>query len=713
MEEQKKSYRMRYIVCILIVLAAFAGFGVRLIDWQLVHGEEYRNLANRTYTQTVRVDAPRGEILDVNGVDLAINITGYRIVFDKAYLQSDTQNDIILTLAKLLERRGEEWTDILPIDYTGGEYAYRAESERAVATLQEFLRLQSYATAQNCMDSLVERYDCGDYDPADARIIASVRYNMEKSGFSISTPYIFADGITQDTVSVVSENQQKMPGVTVQTSSIRKYVNGEIAPHVVGTIGAISQDEYNEHKDEGYALNDKIGKSGIEGALEDYLRGVNGEKVVETTAGGSQVGVNYTKNAVAGNTVYLTIDAQLQAVVNKSLAENIQATREAGQKKLEQTGKDKNGEDCVSGSAVVIDVRDFSILAAASYPNYDLAKYVEDSSYYLDLLNDEAAPLFNRTLNGRYSPGSTMKLSVAAAALEEGIITEDTVIQCNRAYPIDGMTFNCMYYHGPTRLNRALTVSCNVFFYETGRRLGIDSMNLYAKRFGLGEPTGVEVYESTGILAGRAERQERGEPWYPADTIQAAIGQSDNLFTPLQIAVYTATVANGGNRYKAHFVRKVTDYTRQQVIYENDPDNPTLIENVGVSEENMELVRQGMRSVVTSTSGTAYYPFANYGVSVAAKTGTAQNAGSDHTIFIAFAPYEEPEIAIAIVLEHGATSTYPKNITKDILDAYFYGIGKEPIPGTNPDGTPMELPSKSPSSDPSESGLTSSEVSEN
>lgn len=676
-EEKQKSYRMRYVVCILIVLVAFVGFALRLADWQLVHGEEYRSLANRTYTHTVRVDAPRGEILDVNGVNLAINTTGYRIVFDKTYLKGGSENDIILTLTKLLDRRGEGWTDKLPIVWSGGEYVFLSEAEQAVDSLKSFLRLQSYATAQNCIDSLAERYDCLGYSPEDIRAVASVRYNMERSGFSVSTPYVFAGGVSQDTVSIVLENQQRMPGVTVQTSSTRKYVNGTVAPHVVGTIGAISQEEYDARKEDGYALNDIIGKSGIERALETYLRGTNGEKVVETTSAGAQVGVNYTENAVAGNTVYLTIDARLQAVANKALAENIQAAQESGKKRVEQTGTRHNGEDCVSGSVVVLDVRDFSVLAAASHPNYDLSQYMGNSSYYVSLLNNEAAPLFNRTLNGTYSPGSTMKLAVASGALEEGIITENTVLPCNFGYHLDGMTFNCMYYHGPLSMNRAITVSCNSFFFETGRRLGIDNLNLYARRFGLGEPTGVEIYENTGILAGREERQASGGQWYPADTIQAAIGQSDNLFTPMQIAVYAATVANGGNRYRAHFVRKVTDYTREKVIFENDPQNPTLVENVGVSAENMELVRQGMRSVVSSVSGTAYYAFANYGVTVAAKTGTAENSGSDHTIFIAFAPYEKPEIAVAVVLEHGFTSIWPQRITKAIFDAYFFGIGME------------------------------------
>ena len=313
----------------------------------------------------------------------------------------------------------------------------------------------------------------------------------------------------------------------------------------------------------------------------------------------------------------------------------------------------------------MLDVSDFSVLASASYPTYDLNKYSEYSDYYIKLAQDENSPMYNRAFVGSFACGSVFKPCVAAAALEEGILDNKTEIYCSQYYDYyPTNVVECMHYHGSLDVTGAITQSCNYFFAEAGRRLGIDTMYLYAERFGLGEYTGIEVEESSGTLAGRDSTS-----WLPGNTVQAAIGQSDNAFTPLQLAAYAATIANDGTRQKVHVIDKITNYERTQTV--EDYSTPETVCTSGVSQENLDIVQNAMLSVTQSSQGTAYSMFGDYKVKVAAKTGTAENAGSDHTTFICYAPYDKPEVAIAVVLEHGAKGMYSMQVAKDLLDAYF------------------------------------------
>jgi penicillin-binding protein 2 len=681
----------RSVTCVVLLLAIFAGFGVRLIQWQVFEGASYRQKADSTNTYTVKVAPTRGEILDVNGVDLAINITGYQVVFDKLFMEKGSENDIILRLVALFGARGAEWVDVLPIVVTeAGTFAYAADKEKEVAALQQFLNVNSYTTAEDCMKHLAgeDYYNCADRTPQEQRDIVSVRYNMQKSGFSSSVQYVFAEEVDADMVAILAENSGKIPGVTVNTTNLRKYVNGTLMPHIVGNIGAISEKEYKEHKDEGgYYLNSKFGKTGVEKAFESILRGKEGEKVVETTKGGTLVNMEQTVNAEPGNTVYLTLDARLQKVASESLERNVNAAREAGEAEAQRKGESKQGEDTSSGSVVALDVKNgFAVLCAQNYPSFDMTRAMEDAEYYQALLTDnERTPLINRAFEATYAPGSIFKPSVALAALQENIITPATTFFCSgrfTRFSPDGP--KCMGVHHNINMHTAISKSCNVFFMETGFQTGITTMNRYAKLLGLGQPTGVEIDEALGTLAGKEERQSRPNPasWYDGDTAAAAIGQSDNLFTPLQLATYVATIANDGVRMKTHVVDKITDYSRENVVQKTQPEQ---VCDIGVSPENIQLVQDAMRETVLT--GTARSVFGNYGVAVAAKTGTAQNSGSDHTTFICYAPFDDPQIAVAVVIEHGAKGAYSMGVAKDILDAYFYGTGMEDIPETNPDGT--------------------------
>ena len=679
--ESSKTGFGRYFFAGFIVLAALVACVFRLADWQIVNGSKFLETANHTSVVTLSMDAARGEILDSDGNGLAVNKTGYALVFNKIYMNSDSENETIIRLIRLLNKRKEVWEDTLPIEAdSNGKYKFKSGEEKEIAKLKskDFLDVNSYATAGECMQYLIEKYECKGYSAKDTRDILSVRYNMTKDGFSDSSPYTFAEDVDKDTVLIVSENSDKLPGISIKITTKRLYPDGTILPHILGTIGAISEEEYDElHESKGYALNDRIGKSGIEKIYEDKLRGTSGEKKVELTSNGSVESEVVTKKPSSGDTVYLTINSNLQKVLNASLAQNVQGAQAYGKKLCAQhfkgSGKD-HGEDCISGAAVVLRVKDFAVLAASTYPSYDLNKYLNDSNYYSSLLKETTSkPLINRAFNGVFTPGSIVKPYVALAALQEGAITTSTRILGNNVYTrfaSSGFTPKSIGNYGLITLNTAIKKSSNAFFYEVGYRLGITDLNLYAKHFGLGVKTGIELGESAGTLAGPAEREVSGGSWWDGDTVEAAVGQDDNKFTPLQLATYVATVANNGVRLKTHIVDKITDYSHKKTIYTS---SSTVEDKIGLSQSYLDYVKAAMHSV-TQTGGTAGTMFSSYGISLAGKTGTAErDTGSDNVTFVGFAPYDDPQIAVAVVLDHGSTGKYSMQIAKDVFDAYFYG----------------------------------------
>ena len=666
-----KNSKSVFTVCIIITLVFFAIFTGRLVSWQLVQGEEYKALATRSTSYTVTTDATRGEILDVNGNGMVVNTTHYKIVIDKLYADEATLDRTVLSLIDIMQKTGEKWEDTLPIEISSdGSFAYKKGFEDEVKNLlsEDFLDMDENTSAVDCFDELVKRYKItDDYTDKELKNIVSVRYNMELTGYSNSNPYIFAEDISRDTVSAVSENTQGVSGVDVQTYKIRSASDADLAPHILGALGSITEEEYEQLSEEnkGYSLDDEIGKFGIELAFEDELKGEGGTKIIKRNSDGTIVDTVETIDAQPGNTVYLTIDSDLQKVAVKSLAENIKSAKEQGKSEQKTYNEDGHGEDCETGAVVMLSVKDFSVLASASFPTYDLNKYSEYGDYYVKLAEDKNSPMYNRAFVGSFACGSVYKPCVAGGALEEGIIKADTEIYCKQNYDYYPTNIvKCMHYHGNENVTGAIAQSCNYFFAETGRLLGIDTMYLYAEKFGLGEYTGVEIEESKGFLAGRDSTT-----WQAGNTVQAAIGQSDNAFTPLQLATYTATIANDGVRLKTHVVNKITNYERTEVL--QDYTKPVEVDNCGISQKNLDIVQNAMLEVTQNEDGTAYSMFGNYKVKVAAKTGTAENSGSDHTTFICYAPYDDPEVAVSVVIEHGVKGKYSMQVAKDLLDAYF------------------------------------------
>lgn len=673
----------RYVVCSLLLLGVFSLFVVRLFQWQIVDGQTYYNLSNTTSSSYIKLTATRGEILDRDGNPLAQNRTCYNIVFDDTLIDHDHINDTILELIGIMEETNTEWIDPLPIQLNSdGSYSFKEDYDSEVEFLKSssMLHVNSYATAEECMNQLIEMFDCKEYDPQDAIKIISVRYNMKKNLFDADSPYTFAQDISSDVMTVVNERTANMTGVRVDVTTIREYPDGALAPHIIGKTGPLTQEQYDSFKEDdnlfdlednlsGYSLDDTMGQNGIEYALEDTLRGENGKLAIETDREGNLISSEIEVAPEAGNTVYLTLDSRIQAVTNASLAKNTIAAKE----NAVPEGDDPKGADCEAGAAVMINIKTGEVLAASTYPTYDLNKYISDIAYYNQLNNDKTYPMINRAFNGSFAPGSIFKPVVASAALQEGVINSTSTVYCGHTYMYyadSGYMPTCMGTHYDTNIFKALQKSCNIFFYDVGRRLGITKLDAYASLFGLGQTTGLEVSESAGVLTTPENYERRsGQTWTDGMTCNAAIGQQDNSFTPVQLVSYCASIANGGHRMQLHLVDKVTDYTRETVVEEK---GATVLNEVGVDDKNLEIVREGMR-MVAQAGGTAS-DFANYGVEIGAKTGTAQTGKgkSDNVTFIAFAPYDEPEIAIAVVLEHGSSGTYSKNIARDMLNAYFY-----------------------------------------
>lgn len=658
----------RQHVLLGLVITAAAVLLFRLVQWQIIQADRYQALSSPQTTCTVTGEAVRGEIYDIHGEPLAVNLTGYRVVLNKLFLNSEQLNNTIVRLVRVTEECGEKWLDSLPIlSDDKGRYYFDEQQKTAVAALKsrDNLNMNPYATAADCMARLAERYACTAYTREEQRQIIAVRYRMVQTGYSSTQPYIFAENLHAAAMTVIAERMSDTPGVTVESYAVRTYTGGTTAPHIVGVTGLISQEEYSRLKDSGYGYTDRIGKSGIEAALEEELRGTAGQRIYRVDEDG-HAELSQTIPTVPGHSVYLTLDASLQRTAQTALQHAVQEANEYA----EQIGDPQMGADCTGAAVVVLNVKDFSVLCAANYPSYDLSSYYDD---YEQLVSDPTVPLFDRAFMGALTPGSTYKPLAAAAALQEKKITPHTPITCGGVYTTGGLRLWCMGCHGDQDVTEALVHSCNVFFAETGRLLGIEALDRYAQRCGLGVKTGVEVPESSGTLAGPSFSEQMGSEWYESFVSPAAIGQSDNQFTPLQLATYAATIAHDGHRFKTHVVDRIVRYATDDVRYQAEA---VPVDDMGVSEEYLRIVQQAMHQAAES-----YTLLQDYPVPLAGKTGTAENNGSDHANFICYAPYDDPQIAIAVMVEHGAKSFTAIGVAKAILDDYFDVTEDSPAAG--------------------------------
>ncbi len=683
----------RCVILTGIVFVIMMIYIYKLAGFQIFNYDEYAESALSYTASSIKVTAARGEILDRYGRTIATNRMGYAIIFQASEFNKLTnaeRNEIIYRLTTIIDQnegRNEDgspkWEDSCPLVVDDlGNVSFAENSNSAIKRMETMLELQVYATAQNCFDEMASRYETADLSPKIARIIMGVRLEMELMSFNASNPFTFAGDVSQNTMQIISENSDFFRGVTVQITPIREYTDGTLAPHLIGLTGKIYAEEYEALRKKGYGYNDVVGKFGVEKEYEDRLRGINGVKKVQYDDNGNVIYTEYTREPRAGNTVVLALDSDLQRVAQESIENVVKAQIAKG-----QVGA---GADATAAAAVVMNVNTFEVLAAATYPSFDLNTYLKD---YSNLSKNENNPLFNRALNGGYAPGSTFKPAMALVGLQEYENNRDTInpsqfgidrnerIECKGFLVLEdaqGWRFICEGVHNFISVTDAISYSCNVFFYTVADRVGIDKMNSYCKQLGLGSKTGVGLGESSGRLAGREERQSRNLNWFTADTMQAAIGQSDNQFTPMQICTYMSTLANGGTRYSATLIKTIKSYDMSETVQADAEINKTILAKLEASNTMVDVVKRGMLGV--TQEGTAERIFGDYQIKIGGKTGTSdtsKSTGADKTespnaVFIAFAPYENPEIAIAVVGEKCGHGWVMAQVARDVFDEYFF-----------------------------------------
>ena len=683
---EKKQFHRRGLGMLLLLAVILFGLGSSLYDAQMIHGAEYLARSQNSIAETQTVEAARGDILDRYGRVLVSNRVTYQVALNTDAMEKN-RNDILLALIRIARDAGVEWEDTLPITaqppfrYTTDtpfQYPTTDEEGSPTTSLTRLGRLAvkmkwiddptadgaqgaPLPTAEELLEKMRESFQL-EWEGADMRAVAGVLYELYyRSMVNSWPPYVFAEGVDIDFISKVKE--QGLSGVEIEAATVRTY-NTEYAAHLLGRVGAIENwDAYKDLDLDGdgtpdYEMDDTVGKEGAELAFESYLRGTAGVREVERNTSGKVVSEKWTTAPQPGDNVVLTIDIDLQKQVEDILSQAIPQLA---------------SEDTEGAACVVMDVNRAEVLASASYPSYHLATYSADLA---ENSADPLKPFLNRAFQGVYAPGSTFKMVTAVAGLESGIIEPDTEIMDTGVYTYyqdDGP--QCWYWrqyrrkHGLVNVSEALEVSCNVFFFDVGRRVGIQGLQEFAAKFGLGEPTGIELYEETGVMAGPEYTQSMGQTWYEGSTLSVAIGQESSQFTPLQLANYIATLVNGGTRYSAHLLKEVKSSDFSQVLYTYEPE---VLDSIDIQPENLDAVKAGMLALTTGKGSLARY-FQDLPVQVGAKTGSAQvNAETEsNAVFVCFAPYDDPQIAISLVVEKGGSGSTLASIAADILRYYF------------------------------------------
>ena len=683
---EKKQFHRRGLGMLLLLAVILFGLGSSLYDAQMIHGAEYLARSQNSIAETQTVEAARGDILDRYGRVLVSNRVTYQVALNTDAMEKN-RNDILLALIRIARDAGVEWEDTLPITaqppfrYTTDtpfQYPTTDEEGSPTTSLTRLGRLAvkmkwiddptadgaqgaPLPTAEELLEKMRESFQL-ELEGADMRAVAGVLYELYyRSMVNSWPPYVFAEGVDIDFISKVKE--QGLSGMEIEAATVRTY-NTEYAAHLLGRVGAIENwDAYKDLDLDGdgtpdYEMDDTVGKEGAELAFESYLRGTAGVREVERNTSGKVVSEKWTTAPQPGDNVVLTIDIDLQKQVEDILSQAIPQLA---------------SEDTEGAACVVMDVNRAEVLASASYPSYHLATYSADLA---ENSADPLKPFLNRAFQGVYAPGSTFKMVTAVAGLESGIIEPDTEIMDTGVYTYyqdDGP--QCWYWrqyrrkHGLVNVSEALEVSCNVFFFDVGRRVGIQGLQEFAAKFGLGEPTGIELYEETGVMAGPEYTQSMGQTWYEGSTLSVAIGQESSQFTPLQLANYIATLVNGGTRYSAHLLKEVKSSDFSQVLYTYEPE---VLDSIDIQPENLDAVKAGMLALTTGKGSLARY-FQDLPVQVGAKTGSAQvNAETEsNAVFVCFAPYDDPQIAISLVVEKGGSGSTLASIAADILRYYF------------------------------------------
>jgi len=673
MSGKKSRFLLLKIITFLMLCAIIA----RLFILQIMDGESYRQVADNRITTNIAQKAPRGQIYDRYGVSLVSNEVGYSVIMQRSGMNNAELNEVFERITSLLKENNCEYYDTFPLTTPPYRYDFKDEngengtSDESSEWFSQNIyhkKLDSDMSAISLVDFFKEIYEIDShYTEEQARRIIGARYEAELHEFSSVTPFTISDDVNAEVVTRIKESKDFYKGITVSNSYVRKFDKPGIATHIIGRTGRISAEEYAQMKNNGYGMNDMIGKQGVELWAEKYLRGIDGVTGVSRIGGTDEVLDSI--EPVPGNYLVLTIDSELQQYTEQSLERTI--------KSISANGSAKKGADCDAGAAVCIDVKTGDILACASYPTYDMSSF---NKSYASLIQDDAKPMWNRAVSGTYSPGSTFKPLTAIAALQTGVVGVNEIINDEGVYryyadyqPACWIWNDYKLTHGRMNVSTALENSCNYFFYEAGRRMGINKLSEYAGKFGLGEYTGIELKEeASGHMASPEYKKQvvssvTERDWYGGDTLQAAIGQSYSLFTPVQLANYTATIANGGTRYKVNLIKSIRSSVDGSIVKEFVPQAE---EKIDMSSRVLNAVKDGMKKV--TDEGSASDIFSGYSIPVGGKTGTAQlGNGSNNALFVAYAPFDDPQIAVAVVLEHGVSGANAAYVARDIFDKYF------------------------------------------
>ena len=677
MNQDERKTAVRRMMLLIAAAAVIIGlYGFRLIFLQLVNGDSFTAQATNTTDYKFTVTAARGDIVDSKGERIASSTTGYSVVLNKLLMGDEDLDTMLQKIVGLLGKNGESWNDSLLIGQpdAAGHYEFTAASDnaaeqKALAAMKDNLGLQQYATADDVMEKLVEDYDLADFSLYWQRVLSGIHYEMQLQAFSNVNNFVMAENVSEATVATIKENSLSLPGVEIVETSTRSYEQGTVLPHVLGRVGKITAEKWkvtDENgqvtyplKEKGYNMNDIIGISGLESAYEDQLRGKDGVETITRNSDGVIVNTALTTVPEPGHTVQLTIDSEFQKAVDQALAKNVEW--------IKNTYADSKQAN--AGAVVVIDVKTGGVLAASNYPSFDQNLY---AAQYSEYSADENMPLFNRALQGLYTPGSTYKPSVAVAGLDTGLLNRNSTVNCTRVYTYykDYRPRCAQHGHGngPIDVINAIKWSCNIFFYDVGRRLTSDVYDAYAYKLGLGQRTGVEVSEALGHLTTKNDSN-----YTESLDIQAAIGQGNTAVTPIQLATYAATLANRGTRYRTHFVKAILDSNTGKTLEETQPEVMDVVEDKG---ETFDLVREGMKGVAQTIPALAAYPY-----TIACKTGSPQRSegyyvGSTYKHYtnaamIAYGPAEDPEIAIGVVVEYGGAGARTGQLVADIFNAYY------------------------------------------
>ena len=676
---KKTNINLRFNILTVLIYVIGIVLITKLFNLQIVHGAEYREQSNTRLTRESTLEAARGQILDKTGVSLVTSKMEFSLEMYKSKVDTDTLNTSILNMVQVLEKHECSYSDIFPIKIDPFEFTI---SDERLAKWKEGNNLDENISAEEAFHKFKDKYKIKNNNLQEIRKIISIRYLISQKGYSSTRSLTISEDIPREAVAEFSESSEKFAGINIVVKPIREYTSDNLASHILGYAGKISSEEYESRK-ETYSQNDIIGKTGIEYVFEEYLKGKKGTKQIDMAVDGTITAEYISEEAIAGSDIVLTIDANLQRITEQALAANIQKIASGG------FGKVYNAN---AGACVVMNVNSGDVLAMASYPDYNPSEFVggisnENWAKYRD---NEYKPLVNKAAQNSYSPGSTFKMVTAIAGLESGVINLNTRINDTGVYTrYRDYQPRCWYYtdyhrgHGYLDVSGAIEKSCNYFFYETADKMGIDNLVRFAKYFGLGNKTGVELQsETSGALASKEtwERLHQNESWGPGIPLQAAIGQSDNEFSPLQMARYISMLANGGKKVDVSIVKTIRNADGTEVSKEEI--NAFVNKKLGLEEENSEnieinqtylkAVLEGMKSVTSDTEGTAYVRFKDFNISVGGKTGSAEAPNNQvHAWFVGFAPFENPEIAIVVMVENGGHGNYTAEVVRDIMAEYF------------------------------------------